>query len=114
MTSSRTVFVGATTLAAAMLVAAMASAPQARQGTPPIAVDADDIGGVVTSAAGPEAGVWVIAETPEFQTRYAKIVVTDDRGRFIIPDLPDANYEVWVRGYGLADSARVAAKRGAS
>ena len=28
-----------------------------------VAVDADDIGGVVTGAKGPEAGVWVIAET---------------------------------------------------
>ena len=52
-------------------------------------LDSDDIGGVVTSASGPEAGVWVIAETDEFDTRYAKIVVTDDEGRYVVPDLPD-------------------------
>jgi hypothetical protein len=69
-------------------------------------VDPDDIGGSVTSSSGPEAGVWVIAETTELQTRFAKIVVTDDRGRFVIPDLPTAKYSVWVRGYGLADSPK--------
>jgi hypothetical protein len=77
-----------------------------------IAIGAGDIGGVVTGAHGPEAGVWVIAETSEFQTRYAKIVVTDDAGRYLVPDLPAAHYQVWVRGYGLADSAKVAAARG--
>ena len=71
-----------------------------------VALDADDIGGVVTSSKGPEAGVWVIAETDAFVTRYAKIVVTDDAGQFVVPDLPAANYKVWVRGYGLADSTR--------
>jgi hypothetical protein len=72
-----------------------------------VQVDADDIGGVVASANGPEAGVWVIAETSELPTRYAKIVVTDDAGRYLVPDLPAATYKVWVRGYGLADSAPV-------
>ena len=75
-------------------------------------VDGDDIGGVVSSDNGPEAGVWVIAETDEFETRYAKIVVTDEQGRFVVPDLPDAAYEVWVRGYGLTDSEKVSAERG--
>src|SRR5208283_3639021 len=42
----------------------------------------------------------------------AKIVVTDDQGRFVIPDLPQAAYSVWVRGYGLADSAKVQAAPG--
>ena len=79
---------------------------------PAIAIDNDDIGGVVTSSAGPEAGVWVIAETGDFQTRFAKIVVTDDRGRYLIPDLPNAGYTLWVRGYGLADSAKVQGTRG--
>jgi hypothetical protein len=37
-----------------------------------------------------------------------KIVVTDDRGRYVVPDLPRANYNVWVRGYGLVDSPKVA------
>ncbi len=75
-------------------------------------IDADDIGGVVTSENGPEAGAWVIAETDDFETRYAKIVVTDDEGRYVVPDLPEADYEVWVRGYGLADSDKVAGRPG--
>jgi hypothetical protein len=77
-----------------------------------VAIDADDIGGVVNGPAGPEAGVWVIAETEDFDTRYAKIVVTDDRGRYVVPDLPSASYQIWVRGYGLVDSQKVAAKPG--
>jgi hypothetical protein len=72
-----------------------------------IAIDADDIAGVVSSAKGPEAGVWVIAETKDLPTKFARIVVTDDRGRYLIPDLPKANYDVWVRGYGLVDSSHV-------
>src|SRR5690242_268909 len=74
---------------------------------PPPAVDADDIGGVVTGPSGPEAGVWVIAETRDLPTRLVKIVVTDDRGRYLLPDLPKASYDVWVRGYGLVDSQKV-------
>jgi hypothetical protein len=71
-----------------------------------------DIGGVVTSPNGPEAGVWVIAETHDLPTRFAKMVVTDDQGRYVVPDLPKAKYTVWVRGYGLADSAKVDAEPG--
>ena len=74
--------------------------------------DSDDIAGVVASAAGPEAGVWVIAETEDLGTRFARIVVTDDEGRYLVPDLPDASYELWVRGYGLVDSEKVAARPG--
>jgi hypothetical protein len=66
----------------------------------------NDISGVVTGPTGPEAGVWVIAETRQLPTRYAKIVVTDDRGRYVIPELPKATYDVWVRGYGLVDSPK--------
>ena len=77
-------------------------------------LDADDIGGVVRSPSGPEAGVWVIAETDDFDTRFRKIVVTDDAGRYVLPDLPDAGYDVWVRGYGLRDSEPVAARPGDS
>src|SRR5437016_3558139 len=66
-----------------------------------------DIAGVVTSSKGPEAGVWVIAETTDLGTRYSKAVVTDDRGRYMIPDLPKASYNVWSRGYGLVDSSKV-------
>ena len=57
-----------------------------------------DIGGTVTGTAGPEAGVWVIAETIELPTKFARIVVTDDSGRYLVPDLPAATYSVWVRG----------------
>jgi hypothetical protein len=53
-----------------------------------VQIDSDDIGGVVTGKHGPEAGVWVIAETTDLGTRFAKIVVTDDHGRYVIPDLP--------------------------
>ena len=72
-----------------------------------VAIDADDIGGVVTGPNGPEAGVWVIAETTDLPTKFAKIVVTDDAGRYVVPDLPKAKYKVWVRGYGLVDSPKV-------
>ena len=67
---------------------------------------------MVTGANGPEAGVWVIAETTDLPTRYIKSVVTDDQGRYVIPDLPTANYDVWVRGYGLVDSPKMRAKPG--
>jgi hypothetical protein len=70
------------------------------------------ITGVVQGAAGPEAGVWVIAETKDLPTNFIKIVVTDDRGRFMLPELPAANYSVFVRGYGLVDSTPVQLKPG--
>jgi hypothetical protein len=72
-----------------------------------VPIDTDDIGGVVTGSKGPEAGVWVIAETRDFKAGFSRSVVTDDRGRYVIPDLPKANYHVWVRGYGLVDSPKV-------
>ena len=95
-------------------IAAMAVAMPVPAGAQQAAVqiDKDDIGGVVTGPSGPEAGVWVIAETTELATKYAKTVVTDDQGRYVIPDLPNANYQVWVRGYGLVDSPKVRAKPG--
>ena len=77
-----------------------------------VAIDGNDIGGVVRSAKGAEAGVWVIAETGDLPTKFARSVVTDDQGRYVIPDLPKARYQIWVRGYGLADSAKVAAAPG--
>src|SRR5438876_1467040 len=89
---------------------ARVSAQQAAGGA--VRIDADDLGGVVTSAKGPEAGVWVIAETTDLPTKFVKIVVTDDRGRYLLPDLPKANYNVWVRGYGLVDSRKVQATPG--
>ncbi|MEN9708261.1 MAG: hypothetical protein RIQ68_669 [Pseudomonadota bacterium] len=69
-----------------------------------IKIDKDDIGGTVTGPNGPEAGVWVVAETRDQPVRYIKIVVTDDQGRFVVPDLPKGTYDVWARGYGLIDS----------
>ena len=77
-----------------------------------VAIDNDDIAGVVRSSNGIEAGVWVIAETKDFATRFARIVVTDEQGRYLVPDLPPANYQLWVRGYGLQDSTKVAATVG--
>jgi hypothetical protein len=77
-----------------------------------IKIVSDDIGGTVTSSKGPEAGVWVIAETHDLATGYRKIVVTDDQGRYVIPELPKATYDVWVRGYGLVDSQKVKAAPG--
>src|SRR5215468_8202595 len=105
-----------TTVALSLLLAAgypvAIEAQQAPAQTATVAIDNDDIGGVVTSRVGPEAGVWVIAETTELGTRFAKMVVTDDAGRYVIPDLPKAKYRVWVRGYGLVDSPKVDAEPG--
>ncbi len=88
-------------VSAAMAQSALAGATSA------IPVAADGISGVVTSSKGPEAGVWVIAETNDLPTRFIKIVVTDDQGRYMLPELPTAKYQVWVRGYGLVDSQRI-------
>ena len=84
-----------------------ARAQGAAQGAAQVAIDNDDIGGVVRGPNGPEAGVWVIAETLDLPTRFTRSVVTDDQGRYVLPDLPKAKYKVWVRGYGLVDSAKV-------
>jgi hypothetical protein len=70
------------------------------------------ITGVVTSAQGAEEGVWVIAETTDLQTTFRKTVVTGEGGRFLLPELPYASYDVWVRGFGLVDSERVVATPG--
>src|SRR5947207_5593255 len=97
---------------AVMLAAAPATMTADPQGGDAVRVDPDDVGGVVSGANGPEAGVWVIAETKDLPTKFVKIVVTDDRGRYLLPDLPKANYNVWVRGYGLVDSQKVQAAPG--
>ena len=94
-------------VAAIGIAALLVAAPRASHAQTAVAIDGDDIGGVVTGPNGPEAGVWVIAETTDLPTRYAKMVVTDDQGRYVVPDLPKAKYKVWVRGYGLVDSAKV-------
>ena len=112
---------GASWIAIVALMVAVSAGPRAQQppahpraAPPSVQIDGDDIGGVVTSRFGPEAGVWVIAETRDLGTRFAKIAVTDERGRYVIPDLPKAKYRVWVRGYGLVDSAKVDAEPGSS
>ncbi len=100
----------ATSVAATLLLLCLAAGSRAADSE--VRIGAADIGGTVDSTRGPEAGVWVIAETQDFQTRFAKIVVTDEAGRYLIPDLPRAKYRLWVRGYGLADSAQVDASPG--
>src|SRR6187200_1402021 len=88
------------------------SSSQAQQPANDVAIDSDDLGGIVNGPKGPEAGVWVIAETRDLPVRYIKIVVTDDRGRFVVPDLPQENYSVWARGYGLVDSTKTTSRPG--
>ena len=64
-----------TTAAAAAAATAVLALGAAFAGGPGLAqsagveLDADDIGGVVTSANGSEAGVWVVAETTDLPTR---------------------------------------------
>src|SRR4051812_33468224 len=93
----------------ALLAAAAVSATAFAQKVGP-----QDIGGVVKGPNGPEAGVWVIAETTDLPTKFARMVVTDDQGRYLVPGLPKASYEVWVRGYGLVDSSKVKSSPGKS
>src|ERR1041384_8215564 len=100
---------GAVIVAGALVISFNWVAAQQRGG---VAIDADDIGGVVMSAKGPEAGVWVIAETTDLPTKFAKMVVTDEQGRYVLPALPKPKYKVWVRGYGLVDSPKVDSERG--
>jgi hypothetical protein len=101
-------------IAAALVVAGLGSPTKmsGQQGAGSVAIDSDDIGGVVTSAKGPEAGVWVIAETKETPTKFTRIVVTNDNGQYVLPDLPKVSFDVWVRGYGLVDSPKVKAQPG--
>ena len=107
MTAKRFLYLGMVTIGIAALLAISAVRLSGQQNARAVRIDKDDIGGVVMSAKGPEAGVWVIAETTDLPTKFAKIVVTDDQGRYVIPDLPKANYNIWVRGYGLVDSRKV-------
>ena len=111
MKTARTSYFTMMTAGLVAILAAFAVATDARAGGAAkgqgVNVGSQDIGGVVTSAHGPEAGVWVIAETTELPTKLVKIVVTDDQGRYLVPQLPKAGYKVWVRGYGLVDSKPV-------
>src|SRR5665811_1614659 len=102
MKTTRVWYQGMAAAGIAVLLAACAAGLNSGQSADPaIRIGDNDLGGVVTSASGPEAGVWVIAETTDLPTKFAKIVVTDDQGRFLIPELPNVNYKVWARGYGL-------------
>ena len=112
MRTKRFSYLGMVTIGIAALLAASAVRLSGQQNAAAVRIDSDDIGGVVTGAKGPEAGVWVIAETTDLPTKFAKIVVTDDQGRYVLPDLPKANYSLWVRGYGLVDSPKVKATPG--
>jgi hypothetical protein len=97
---------------ALLLVGGQVGAKEPPPASDAIKIGAKSIGGVVSSPHGREAGVWVIAETTELPTSFARIVVTDERGRYLIPDLPQADYSVWVRGYSLVDSPKMRAKPG--
>jgi hypothetical protein len=101
-------------IAAAGIAVLLAACAALQSGDSGVSIGNSDLGGVVTGAQGPEAGVWVIAETTDLPTKFAKIVVTDDRGRYLIPALPKATYSVWVRGYGLVDSPKVRIAPGAT
>src|SRR3974390_2079619 len=99
-----------------LVVLCVAARPTAGgpENVPGLNVDKSSIGGTVVNSNGgkAEAGVWVIAETNSLPVPFRKIVVTDEQGRFLVPDLPEGAYELWVRGYGLKDSERVKAARG--
>ena len=108
MQTTRSLNIGAAAIATALI-----ATPIVAQQTPAVSIGKVDIGGVVRGPGGAEAGVWVIAETTELPTKFARIVVTDGEGRYVIPDLPpNVNYQVWVRGYGLVDSPKLRAKPG--
>src|SRR6195256_6558264 len=96
-------------VAAIAIAAFLAGAPTraVAQQTAAVRIGMSELGGTVTGPNGPEAGVWVIAETTDLPTKMAKMVVTDDQGRYVVPDLPKGNYSIWVRGYGLVDSPKV-------
>src|ERR1700680_1292715 len=108
----RALYPGIVIVLAVLLAATLAGLRAAQLKGEPVRVGNADVGGVVSSAKGAEAGVWVIAETTDLPTKFVKIVVTDDQGRYLVPDLPKANYNVWVRGYGLVDSPKVKATPG--
>src|SRR6266478_8245211 len=104
--NTRTASIGMLSVSFAALLSASLATSATAQPAAGIRIVPNDIGGVVTGAKGPEAGVWVIAETADLPTKFVKIVVTDDQGRYVLPDLPKGNYDIWVRGYGLVDSPK--------
>jgi carboxypeptidase family protein len=112
MRTAKFLCAGVMAVGCAVLATAFDAARAQQPAAGAVRIDANDIGGTVTGPKGPEAGVWVIATTSELPTPFTRIVVTDDQGRYVIPDLPSGNYSVWVRGYGLVDSPKVRATPG--
>ena len=104
---SRKVLYSGIAVIVVLLATTLAVMLPAQQKAAGITVGANDVGGVVTSSKGPEAGVWVVAESLDLPTKFVRIVVTDDQGRYLMPDLPKGNFNMFVRGYGLVDSAKV-------
>src|SRR5580693_4816191 len=111
MKTRQSLYLGAAAIALAIAFGAAPTTVSAQQAAA-VSIGATDIGGVVAGPKGPEAGVWVIAETTDLPTRMIKSVVTDDQGRYVIPELPQAKYVVWARGYGLVDSAKTTSEPG--
>src|SRR2546425_11160414 len=113
MRTIRGLYFGMAAVGIAVLLTALGARLSAQQNpAEAVRIGDSDLGGVVTSAQGPEAGVWVIVETTDLPTKFARIVVTDDQGRYLVPDLPKAKYKVWVRGYGLVDAPKVDSEPG--
>src|SRR4030081_2995124 len=112
MTIKSKLYFSAAPIALASVLAGVPAQLSAQQAPPGVSIGTTDLGGVVTGPNGPEAGVWVIAETTDLPTKLSKIVVTDDQGRYVVPDLPKSRYQVWVRGYGLVDSPKVESELG--
>src|SRR5438094_3775583 len=113
--TKRVLYLGMIVVGLAVILTVSMTGMRARQapaGAAAVRIDEDASGGVGTGSRGPEAGVWVIAETRDLPTRLIKTVVTDDQGRYLVPDMPKGNYDVWVRGYGLVDSPKVKAAPG--
>ncbi len=110
--SKRALYPGMVIVLGVLLAATLGGVRAGQLKSETVRVGNADIGGVVSSPNGPEAGVWVIAETTDLPTKFVKIVVTDDQGRYLVPELPKANYSLFVRGYGLVDSPKVKATPG--
>src|SRR5205823_2349142 len=110
MTSKGSLYLAGAATVIALVLAGMAIELGAQQ-LPAVAIDNDDIGGVVTGANGPEAGAWVVAETTDLSTRCAKMVVTDDQGRYVVPDLPKAKYKLWAHRSSILPIGRNVSKK---
>src|SRR5215470_10889774 len=80
MISRRALHPGIGIVRAVLLAATLAGLGAAQLKGQTVRIGNTDLGGVVTSSKGAEAGVWVIAETSDMPTKFVKIVVTDDQG----------------------------------